>query len=200
MVMCGYMIGEADIHKLKEIGAKDSKKLTPSQREGMFEKLKKAAKSFEIVVIPPSEIDEAVESQTTNLNWLEAAKTAIILNKLKPDYAIIDSPSTNIRAYTDYLRDCLINKQLKMQVQHNAEQHLPVAAASIIAKVTRDREIEKIRQEYGDFGSGYPSDPKTRSFVAKYCLVHPEIFRHSWATYKMAADEKKQGQKSLQNY
>jgi ribonuclease HII len=40
-------------------------------------------------------------------------------------------------------------------------------AASILAKVTREEEVEKIKErytKYGDIGSGYPSDPKTKEF------------------------------------
>jgi ribonuclease HII len=60
-----------------------------------------------------------------------------------------------------------------------------VAAASIVAKVVRDREIRKLHLMYGDFGSGYPSDPKTKNF-ARHCLsTHqplPPIIRTKWAT------------------
>lgn len=189
MVICGFMIDEKDVEKLKEIGAKDSKKLTPKQRERMFEPLKEAALRYELGFLTPEEIDEAVESDNTNLNWLEATRTAMILNKLNPDKAIIDCPSPNIKAYKDFLLTCLNNKKMELQLEHNAERFLPVAAASIIAKVTRDREIEKLKVKYGDFGSGYPADPKTKAFAKENCTKHPEIFRKSWATYKNMANQ-----------
>ncbi|MHA1951397.1 MAG: ribonuclease HII, partial [Candidatus Thorarchaeota archaeon] len=58
-----------------------------------------------------------------------------------------------------------------------------VSAASILAKVERDRIIDEMHKEYGDFGSGYPSDPKTIGFVRS--LIEkgqplPPIVRKSW--------------------
>ncbi|MFA5029026.1 MAG: ribonuclease HII, partial [Candidatus Methylomirabilota bacterium] len=96
LVICAYMINEKDMNLLANIGAKDSKLLSPKKREDMFGLLVKAAKGFEVIEISPAEIDEAVESETTNLNWLEAQKAAIMLNKLNPDIAIVDCPSPNL--------------------------------------------------------------------------------------------------------
>ena len=55
MVMCGIVIDEKDTDKLLQIGVKDSKLLTPKQRENLFEKIKKIAKSYEIIIISPKE-------------------------------------------------------------------------------------------------------------------------------------------------
>ena len=70
--------------------------------------------------------------------------------------------------------------------EHKADEiHPEVSAASIIAKVTRDRAIEKLSKDMGlDLGSGYPSDPKTKSAVQE--LVKGErphdCLRWSWKT------------------
>ena len=73
-----------------------------------------------------------------------------------------------------------------------------VSAASIIAKTTRDFEIEKIKEKIGiDFNSGYPSDKKTQEFLKKYHNKFPDIFRKSWASYK---NIKKAKQKSLAEF
>jgi ribonuclease HII len=62
-----------------------------------------------------------------------------------------------------------------------------VSAASIIAKVTRDRAIARLNREY-DLGSGYPSDPKTVEFVrdwfSRYGQV-PDFVRKSWSPVKL---------------
>ena len=53
-------------------------------------------------------------------------------------------------------------KQVTIVSRHHADRTYPVvSAASIIAKVHRDRAVEVLRGEYGDFGSGYMTDPKT---------------------------------------
>jgi ribonuclease HII len=181
--MCGITIDEKDIHKLKEIGVKDSKLLTPKKREALFPLIKEVVKEYKLIVVGPAEIDDALNSPTINLNWLEAIKTAIILDILKPNKAIVDCPSNNIKAYQEYLSNLLKN-EMELQLEHNAERYEPVAAASILAKVTRDNLIEELKKKYGDFGSGYPSDPKTKIFLEANHAKFPEIFRTSWASYK----------------
>ncbi|MBN1469978.1 MAG: ribonuclease HII [Fusobacteriaceae bacterium] len=199
MVMCGVVIEEKDTDKLLEIGVKDSKLLTPKQRENLFEKIKKIAKSYEIIIISPEEIDKTLESEDLNLNWLEALTSAKILNKLRPDKAILDCPSNNIKAYSNYVKKNL-NKEIELIAEHKADLNYPVVgAASILAKVTRDREIEKIKKKIKiNFGSGYPSDPITVEFLKKYWNKHPEIFRKTWASYRKIAEAK--GQKSLGDF
>lgn len=181
--MCGVVVEPEDLTKLEEIGVKDSKLLTERKREALFEPIKKIVKAYKLIIIEPEEIDAAVNSATLNLNYLEAIKTALILNELKPDKAIVDCPSNNIAAYKEYLQH-LLTVKMDLVLEHNAEKHLQVAAASILAKVTRDRIIEELKKKYGDCGSGYPSDPKTRAFLLANAKKYPHLFRKSWATYK----------------
>lgn len=193
MVMCGVLIEKEDEARLSEIGVKDSKLLSPMQREDMVESIKKAAKDFSIVIVSPKEIDAAVESENTNLNWLEADRQAEIIDELKPDVAYIDCPSTNEEDYADYLRGRLKHKDVKLVVEHKADFNYPVvSAASIIAKVTRDGEIEKLKRKFKvDFGSGYPADPFTKQFLEKNYNNY-DFFRKSWASWKNAAHKQSQ--------
>lgn len=193
MVLAGVSIEEKELDKLQELGIKDSKLLTPSRREFLYAKITSLVKGYKIVIVPPSEIDKAVESETTNLNWLESEKFAIIINYLKPSRAIVDCPSVNTSSYKEHLRTFL-NVNTNLVCEHKADLNfVVVAAASILAKVTRDKEIEKLKKEYGDFGSGYPSDPKTKEFLAQNWNKFPEIFRKSWATYRRFVVKKNQG-------
>ena len=60
-----------------------------------------------------------------------------------------------------------------------------IAAASIIAKQTRELEIEKLKEEIGDFGSGYPSDTRTIKFLKSFYADNgkwPTGTRKSWKT------------------
>jgi ribonuclease HII len=123
------------------------------------------------------------------LNWLEAEKTGIILNLINADKAIIDCPSNNIQAYRLYIKK-LLKVKVELQLEHDAERFPIVAAASIIAKVTRDNLIEEMKKQYGNFGSGYPSDPKTKSFLEENYAKYPEIFRKTWSSYKKYSQKK----------
>ena len=194
------MVKEEDIPKLKTIGVKDSKLLAPKQREKICKEIEKIVDDSKIILVSPQEIDAAVLSNDgMNLNWLEAHKTAEILNALKPDIAYIDCPSPNIEKYKGYLKKLLAHK-IRLIVEHKADlHHLPVSAASVLAKCTRDAEIAKIQKMMPEgIGSGYASDPLTKAFIAKYYRVYPEIMRKSWSTYQNLI--KKEEQKGLKDF
>ena len=170
--------------------------MTKKQREFFFEKIKKIAKNYYLITVQPAEIDLAVTgTEVKNLNFLEAKKTIEIIKKLHPDKAYIDCPSPHLRAYKEHIQDLLKNKT-ELVVAHKADvKYVTVGAASILAKVTRDKEIEKLEKKYGKIGSGYPADPVTKEFLKKNFNNHPEIFRHSWATMKELKNG--EGQKKL---
>ena len=194
LVICGAMIDDNKQENLKNMGVKDSKLLTPLKRERLFDDLQGVLK-FEIIIIDPAEIDSYVLSETgDNLNWLEAQKSVEIINRLKPEEAILDCPSQNTKAYKEYVTERLLHKKLTIKAEHKADFNYPiVAAASILAKVTRDAEIAKIKKEVGeDFGSGYMADPKTAAFLKKNWNKYPSIFRQSWAPYQTLSGMKKQ--------
>jgi len=97
LVIAGVSIDEKGLDRLSELGVKDSKLLSPNQREGMFDKITSTAREYKVIIIPPKEIDSTLKSRSLNLNWLEAIKSAEIIDFLKPKKAIIDCPSSNIR-------------------------------------------------------------------------------------------------------
>ena len=198
--MCGVLIEDRDNFKLKKLGVKDSKLLTAKKREELYPKIIKLAKDYKIIVIDNKEIDAALKSDSLNLNWLEADKTAEIINHLKPDKAIVDLPSTNESSYRKYLMRKVDNKDIELILEHKADvYHAVVSAASILAKVTRDAEIEKIKNEIGiNFGSGYSHDPLTIGFVNKHFKEHSNLFRKTWMTYKTVVE--KAGQKTLADF
>ena len=193
MIIAGVMIHDG---KEAELGAvKDSKLLTHKKRIELNH-LIQSHSEFKIIQIEPQEIDEALLSDSLNLNWLEAHKQAEIINELNPDVAIIDCPSPNCKKYTEYLMDLLKNKEIKLIVEHKADVNYPVcSAASIIAKVRREEEMDKIKKKYGNTGPGYPANEITKKFVKENWEKHPEIFRKTWSTFKN--HEKMKNQKKI---
>lgn len=201
LVMCGLLIKEEDEKELIRLKVKDSKLLTKTQREFLFDKIKEVSQKYKIIVIGPSEIDKAVHNHDgLNLNKLEARKSAEILNELNMDKAIIDAPSNNIKNYKKYLMRFVKNKNIEVILEHKADVNYPVvSAASILAKVTRDNEIEKLKKHIGiDFGSGYMSDPKTVEFLKNNFEKYENLFRKSWFPYKKLVNQK--FQKSLSDF
>lgn len=199
MVMAGVVVNEEQAEQLRNMGVKDSKLIPPAKREDMFEVIKKIVTSYKIIILSPKEIDDALNSPDLNLNKLEGVATAQIINELKPDKAILDCPSTNIEAYEEFVKERVEDKNVKFVTEHKADlNYIEPGAASILAKVTRDNEIDKLRKIYGETGPGYPANAITQAFLKKNWKKHPELFRQTWATYKKVA--KAENQKNLGDY
>lgn len=198
MVIAGTLFDESKLPALKKLGVKDSKLLTPGQREEMFDKILKLADGHKEIIIMPEEMDSR-SAVGLNINLLEAQKAAEIIDALKPDIVYVDSPtSPKAEKFAELIRAKLKLKDVDIHAEHKCDvNHPECSAASILAKVTGDREVEKIRKEIGlDFGSGYPADPITMGFVREHWENKlAKYIRHSWGTIKEL--EKKKGQKTL---
>ncbi len=199
LVVCGVLATKKQEVELKKLGVKDSKLLTPKKRKELYNILIKKFK-YKVLIIPPSEIDEAVAGDTSNLNWLEAEQCIELINDFNPDKIIVDCPSNNIKAFSSYVKERLLNKKIDLKMEHKADVNYPiVSAASIIAKEEREMEIQKIKDRINiDFGSGYMADPRTQKFLEKFWKMYPELFRKSWMPYKKISQSK--SQKKLGEY
>jgi len=183
LVIAGISIKRNKIGRLSQIGVKDSKQLTPNSREKLYKKIISLVNDYYVIRIPPSIIDRSVGKN--QLNELEGRYMAKVIKKLKPDSAYVDSCDVNPRRFGMLISKLSTIK--KVYSGHHADRRFPVvSAASIIAKVNRDRAIEKLRMNY-DVGSGYPSDSKTMKFIKKYIEssgVPPQFVRKSWRPVK----------------
>lgn len=175
-------------------GVTDSKLLTPVKRDQLFEVIKSIC-DYKILIISPTTIDEALNDPNNNLNLLEAQTSAKLINQVACDKVILDCPAKDTKGYAKTVKN-ILNKKIDVIAEHKADLNHPiVSAASILAKVTRDREIEKIKKEYNvDFGSGYPSDPKTQKFLKENFEndKYKDIIRKTWAPYKKLISDKSQ--------
>ncbi|WP_297474801.1 ribonuclease HII [Thermococcus sp.] len=207
MVIAAVVVDEDGVPKLAELGVRDSKRLTPKRRERLFDEIIKLVDDYKLIELWPDEID----SRGGTLNEFEVENFIKALNSLKvrPDVVYIDAADVKEERFGEDIRRGL-SFNAKIVAEHRADdKFLPVSAASILAKVTRDRAIEKLKEKYGEIGSGYPSDPRTRVFLEAYYREHgdfPPIVRRSWKTLgKIEAKlkngvEKKKGQRSLEDF
>jgi ribonuclease HII len=185
LVICG-VIYDNDA-ELLALGVKDSKKLSAKKRLELYEILLEKVKCH-IQIIDAPEIDNRAKRNLT-LNSLEAVYSAIIINTLKPQTVIVDCPSTNKQTHiADIQRYMTVPATIIAEFK--ADENYPVvSAASIIAKVIRDRLIEQLKETYNiDFGSGYPSDPKTQAFLRAHSneKSYTHIIRHTWSAVDKA--------------
>ena len=191
MVICGVVLNPKVFAKLKAERVRDSKKIGPHRRQVLAKIIKKEAKDFEIVEVEAEEIDQK-RRNGTNLNEIEAQGFAKVLNNLKVKKVYIDSASADSDKFSQKIQKLLKNKK-KLVVEHGAdERYLPVSAASIIAKVRRDERIEELKDEYGETGSGYPSDDRTVDFLKRWTKKHDEypwFVRKSWKTAQRIKSE-----------
>jgi ribonuclease HII len=192
MVLCAAAINPMEEYKLKELGVKDSKKLSPLQREKLYPKVAHLCK-YVTVKITAEELNHLMAKH--NLNEIEAMKAAQAIDSLALHHptAFIDSPD-NVPSKFGKRVEKYLRTRAKLVCANKADDlYLIVGAASIIAKVTRDREIERIKKETGiDFNSGYTSDPMTQKYVHKrseYPALEPYL-RTKWSTLNVEKQKK----------
>ena len=177
----------ADDNELPD-GVTDSKRLTAAKRESLATELRESsAIEIGVSVVTTTEID----APETDMNRLTVAAQVRALSEIAGDgdHALVDagdvSESRFARRVREGVAECGVD--IDVTAEHGADDDSRlVGAASIIAKVERDRRIAAIDEEYDiDIGSGYPSDPTTREFLADYVDRHgdlPACARRSWST------------------
>ncbi len=189
--------------KLSRIGVRDSKMLTRRKRRFLLEEINAIAEEVGIYRISNTEINEAMRNKIS-INEVEALNFARLIDSVRivPDRIYVDSPDVVSERFGMRIR--LFSKRrielygmktkrreeggkaIRIIAEHKADARYPVvSAASIIAKVTRDDEIERIRDEVGmKIGSGYPSDKYTIDAIRsdlKTNRLSPYI-RNRWKT------------------
>ena len=194
LVVAGISIEEISLPKLVDLGVKDSKLLSPKRRETLEPQIKELALEWQYISLSPAEIDRFVESKRRlhKLNRLEAQTMARIIAILKPDIAYVDASDVLPDRFGDHIAENL-SFPLKIVSEHKADQKYPVvSAASILAKVERDKAISQLKNKYGNLGCGYPSDLNTIKFLEKCILKfgsYPDCVRKSWKTSKRIKSE-----------
>jgi len=143
----------------------DSKKLSPQRREELYEKIYKKALDVGVGIVDSASIDDINIYQTTKISMAIAVKNL----KYKPDLLFIDG----IRCENIPIRQVPIIK--------GDSKSISIAAASIIAKVTRDRIMEDIHKEFPQYAfnknKGYGTQ-EHREAIKKYGIlnIHRKTF------------------------
>ncbi|MFP3950108.1 MAG: ribonuclease HII [Candidatus Micrarchaeia archaeon] len=141
--------------ELSEMGVTDSKKLTAPRREELFPEIKKLCRCTSRV-ITASELNKRMGRESLNL--IEAKEMGALLRPLEGKL-YLDLPERNVE---HFLRKAGLAER-RIFAEHKADLKYPiVGAASIIAKVTRDRIVHELEERVGEkIGCGYTSDKNT---------------------------------------
>ena len=147
-------------------GIDDSKKLTPAKRNRLYDQLYGVARSIGIGVVDVAEIDRINILQAT----LQSMAMAVANLQPQPDYLLIDG----IFTLTAPLPQQAIKKGDSLSIS--------IAAASIVAKVTRDRIMTQVDELFPEFGfsrhKGYPTKTHREAIVRYGCSpVHRRTFK-----------------------
>lgn len=168
-------------------GLTDSKKLTPKKRDKFFDIIKNDAIAIGVGMCSPERIDEINIYEATK----EAMYEAISNLTTKPEHVLIDAMK---------LEDLTISST---SIIKGDAKSISIAAASVIAKVTRDRMMESIALDHPEYGferhKGYPTKAHVEA-VKKYGVL--EGYRKTFEPIKsiiggsgLNASEKKKTQK-----
>lgn len=195
MIIAGVLMRAEDEAKLRKLGVRDSKLLTPAKREQLAKEVRKIAVEVHVAEVSAAEIDK--ERKKMSLNELEALVIAGLFKSFKnaPDLLVVDAPDTDASSFLRRVRK-YAPVTCKTVFEHKADVKYPaVSAASVIAKTVRDERVRALEKKHGVvLGTGYPHDPLAIKFLEE-CAERgkcPDFVRKSWITTQNAFSKKKQ--------
>jgi len=165
----------------------DSKTLEPGHRRELDGRLRDDDRvRVAVAEISPARIDDPA----TDMNTLTVAAQAEAVSAVAADgdRGVVDAGDTSEARFARRLREHA-TVDVDVTAEHGADStHALVSAASVVAKVARDAHVDALPAAHDldvDVGSGYPSDPTTRAFLAEYVAERgelPSFARASWST------------------
>lgn len=173
--------------ELREWDVKDSKKITPARRKRLARLIKDSPHCKHVILsITAEEIDAMRQEMTLNEIEVKLFKEAMEALDRDGTAWFLDAADVDAARFGR-----LVSPNKEVTSEHGADdRHLVVGAASILAKTTRDDAMEQLAKHLErklpyKLGSGYPSDPNTRSFLQAYLAefgTPPAGCRTSWKT------------------
>lgn len=189
MFVAGVVIRKDKVQALRKLGVKNSKLLTKHMRNIMFNLVKTYAEKIYVREVKPNVIDKININNILLEEFLNITRSGLEEFNDKIKLVIIDLPSMSPNKVKQAIM--LLGFRGNIVVEHFADKkYATVSAASIVAKTYREKHIGALKKTYGDFGSGYPSDVKTVSWIKNFYRKEgylPPIVRKSWKTIREIA-------------
>lgn len=199
----------------------DSKQVAPDRREAIAAELRdRDDVAVGVGVVEPTEIDDPETDMNSLTVTAQARAIAAVVDAGDEEYAggedtasdgnpvndgdpevVVDAGDVSESRFGRRVADAVTERtarDVSVDAEHGADETYPIAsAASIVAKVERDARVAAIDDEYPEYdvGSGYPSDPTTRSFLEAYVAATgeiPDCARRSWSTCEQVLAEAEQ--------
>lgn len=180
LVVAGVLVAERDVAGLRKLGVRDSKAVPRGQRRALVRAVARLGARGRVVVVPAPVIDGE------NLTSLEREAFLKVMATLSPARVVVDTPvgPQSIPQFRDSLafRSGLPREAIIVRPKADRD-HPAAAAASLLAKVVRDAYVVHLRRQFGDFGWGYPGEPKVKALLASWLAERgtlPSICRTRW--------------------
>ncbi len=188
MFLACIVIDKGSLRRLMEAGVRDSKTLSRSRRMKLLPIIINYSIRIFVRRYPPHVIDERNINELLARGVAEILRRLNSLNNVNVDAVYIDDIGG--RKAHEIIFSALPQGELpRIVIEPKADRkYVVVSAASVLAKCLRDLHVEGLHRLWGDFGSGYPSDPKLRTWLKSVLEKGsiPPIIRRSWKTYRKA--------------
>ncbi len=189
-VLGSLFVGAVSVERraLLPDGVADSKTLEPTRRAALADELEShEGIQTTVIELTADDIDHHDGSLTEQVARCFAAAIDALADEEAS--ASLDTGEADTERFTGRVSRYL-STPVDLEASVRADEHDSlVSAASIVAKEAREAHVAELAAEYGHIGSGYPSDPTTRTFLAEYVDAHgilPPCARTSWATSRDA--------------
>lgn len=193
------LVATSTPERLKDLGVRDSKTLAPQRRETIDHLIRREF-TVDTIALSADDLDQAMK--TASLNDVEAVAFSQLMARNPATDYYVDACDVDASRFGNKLRALAsLDASVRIISEHQADQRHPVvSAASIVAKVERDRAVAEIAQRLEPLlelplGSGYSHDEKTRAFLRAWVKrfgALPADARKRWETSRALMQERAQ--------
>lgn len=215
MVYGCVAIAEPNVHLIDNQHIRDSKLLSDTQRKYASDIIVNNAGSlfYGTEEISAKEISRNMLSGVSLNSQATTVATLLIIKALRYIYkhdkdpqridVQLDTLSGDTESYANIYREDATLQSIFTQHFPNTKCKITayikgdslykvISAASILAKELREQRVSELQKQYGDFGSGYPSDKKTINWIEKnFPSPADEVCRTTWKTWKIIEEKKR---------